>query len=214
MPAQLKLILSLFISFIILFLNPTFVSPAYAEKQVVLILGDSLAAGFGIDKEAAFPSLVQKELNQMQMDIRIINGGISGSTSASAVGRLKWYARIKPTILLLELGANDGLRGLNLKMMKSNLKSAIMFAKKKGMQVLIAGMKMPLNYGQDYTHSFENTFINLAKEQEVPIIPFLLEGVAGNPELNQADGIHPTKKGHIIVSKTVLKYLLPILKKR
>ncbi len=209
----MRLTISLFALFISFYLNPLVIKPVFAKNQVILILGDSLAAGFGVEKEEAFPTLMQKELNLLHMNIRIINGGISGSTSASAITRLKWYARIKPTILILELGANDGLRGLNLDKMKSNLESAIVFAKKKGMHVLIAGMKMPLNYGPEYTQKFADTYEVLAKEQEVPIIPFLLQGVAGNPDLNLADGIHPTLEGHKIVSKTVLKYLIPILNK-
>ena len=180
-------------------------------KPIVLMLGDSLAAGYGVEPEQSFPSLIQRELDAMGKKVKIINGGISGSTSASAVGRLKWYLRARPNILVLELGANDGLRGLNIAARKKNLAKTISIAKKRGMRVLLAGMKMPLNYGDAYTQQFERAYFELAKEYQIPMIPFLLDHVAGKAELNQSDGIHPTAEGHQIISKTVLKYLQPLL---
>ncbi|PCI30587.1 MAG: arylesterase [SAR324 cluster bacterium] len=184
-----------------------------ATKTTLLMLGDSLTAGYGVDKEQAFPFLLQKKFEMEGYQITVINGGISGSTSASALGRLKWYSRIQPNLLFLELGANDGLRGLSVESMKKNLGKAIQFAQAKGMRVILAGMKMPLNYGDTYTKQFETAFHELAEQYKIPIIPFLLEGVAGNPQLNLADGIHPTTEGHRIISQTIFKHLQPLVKK-
>jgi acyl-CoA thioesterase-1 len=185
---------------------------AGAEGPVILCLGDSLTEGFGVSPEQAFPSLVEKRLHQAgHPGARVINAGISGSTSASAASRLRWQLRAQPDVLVLALGANDGLRGLDLAATRRNLEGAIALAKQAGVRVVLAGMKLPPNYGPAYTREFENLFSELAAAQGAALIPFLLEGVAARPELNLADGIHPNARGYERVADNVLAVLLPLL---
>ena len=185
---------------------------AVQAETTIVFLGDSLTEGFGLDKNEAFPHLFAQALKERgYQNIKVINAGISGSTSASAVSRLKWYLRIKPTILILALGANDGLRGVNPQAMKKNLETTIQMAQEQQIQVVLAGMKVPPNYGIKYAEDFESVFPDLAQKYKIPLIPFLLEGVAAQPELNLPDGIHPNQKGHQIITKLMLEYLLPLL---
>lgn len=177
---------------------------ALAEKQLT-ILGDSVTEGYGIAKTDAYPSLLEKELKGW----KVVNSGISGSTSASAPGRMKWALKAKPSAVLLALGGNDGLRALSVKEMKKNLAEAIDLAQKAEVQVLLAGYEAPPNYGGSYTRSFREVFRELAKEKKVPLYPFILEGVAGESKLNLADGIHPNVEGH----KKIAGKILPFLKK-
>jgi len=188
-------------------------SNAALAETTILMLGDSLTAGHGVEKEQAFPALVEARLKRTKYpNIKVINAGFSGSTTASALSRLRWYLRIKPDILVLALGGNDGLRGLDLKATEKNLASTIELAKKEHMVVVLAGMKIPPNYGDKYTREFESLYPALAKRYNVALIPFLLERVGGEVDLNIADGIHPNPDGHKIVAETVLQHLLPILK--
>ncbi len=181
-------------------------------KTTIVFLGDSLTEGYGLEKTEAFPFLFQQALKAKgYKDIKVINAGISGSTSASAPSRLKWYLRIKPTILVLALGANDGLRGVNPQAMKKNLATTIQLALDRKIQVVLAGMKIPRNYGSQYTREFESVYPELAEEFKIPLIPFLLDGVATHPEMNLPDGIHPNSKGHQIIAKHILENLLPLL---
>ena len=185
---------------------------AHAERRIVF-LGDSLTEGYQLTKEDAYPYLIEQILHKEGLsDIKCINAGISGSTSASGPSRLKWYLKEKPEILVLALGANDGLRGLDLKETKKHLKEVITEAKKENIKILLAGMKMPPNYGVKFTKEFEKLFEDLAREEKVSFIPFLLESVAGKRELNLSDGIHPNPEGHKGLAQTVLKYLRPMLK--
>ena len=181
-----------------------------AEKPYnIVILGDSLSAGLGVEPEQAYPSLIQAHFEKNgQHHIKIINGSISGSTTAGALSRLQWFLRVKPDMLILALGANDGLRGLSTSRMEQNLSSCIELALEKKMTIILAGMKIPPNYGREYTRAFEQTFENLQKKYNLTLIPFLLKDVAGKPELNQADGIHPNADGHKIIARTVLETLL------
>ena len=186
----------------------------YAAEQVrILALGDSLTEGFGVDEPEAYPAVLEQLLLEQGYAVRMINGGVSGSTSASALSRLKWYARAKPDFLILALGANDGLRGLSVGRMKANLGATIGFAKQRGMVVLLAGMQMPKNYGAEYTVAFRNAFPELAEAHEVVLLPFLLEGVGGLPDKNLRDGIHPNPDGHQIIARTMLRHLEPLLEK-
>lgn len=183
----------------------------YAGTKI-LFLGDSLTAGYGIEKPLAFPALIDEKLKKSgYQDIKVINGGISGSTSASALSRLKWYLKIKPDIMLLALGANDGLRGLSVEQLKNNLTVCIQLAKENNIKVVLAGMMMPPNYGVEYTKSFFEVYSKVADAQRVQLIPFLLKDVAGIPALNIPDGIHPNEAGHKIVAQTVLPYILKFL---
>ena len=184
----------LIVSFFIFFSANTF------SQTIVVALGDSLTEGFGVKKEEAYPSILQKKLSQKGYDVKVINGGVSGSTSASSFSRLKWYIRHNPDIVILALGGNDGLRGLSLAHMKKNLNKTIELAKSKKILVLLAGMQIPLNYGKEYTNSFRGVFFELAKKHKIPFIPFLLKDVGGVTNLNQSDGIHPNPKGHQIIT--------------
>jgi len=182
---------------------------AFAAK--VVILGDSLTEGYGVARERAFPALVEKELRSRGKTVTIVNGGSSGATSASGPSRLQWFLKGKPDILMLALGANDALRGFDLAATEKNLASVIEAAQKAKVKVVLAGMKAPTNYGEDYRRKFEALFVTLSKRYSVPLLPFLLEGVGGNPALNIADGIHPNENGHEVVAKLVVKTLEPLL---
>ena len=182
-------------------------------KNIIFCLGDSLTAGYGIEKQQAYPALLQHLLVENNVDASVINAGINGSTTASGLGRLRWNlrGRDKANIVILALGANDGLRGLDLDVTKQNLLKTIHFAKQKGIKVLLAGLRIPSNYGDDYSRKFKQLFEDVAKQEQLPMIPFLLDGVATNSSLNLADGIHPNAKGHKVMVKTVFKYLEPLL---
>lgn len=181
-------------------------------KTTILVLGDSLAAGFGVEKEEAFPFLLEQRLKEEGFeDIRVVNGGFSGSTTAGALKRMKWYLKLKPDFLILELGANDGLRGHDIASIRRNLEKTIVYARERKMRVLLAGMKIPINYGKEYTLKFEQIFTSLAEQYSITLIPFLLDGVAGRKDLNLADGIHPNPEGHKIVAENVLAVIRPLL---
>ena len=176
--------------------------------QTLLFLGDSLTEGYGIKKEDAYPNLVKKIIKQkLGKDIKVINGGVSGSTSNDGLERLKWYIKRKPSVMLLALGANDGLRGLSTAQTKKNLIAIIKYAKSKKIKVLLAGMLMPPNYGQEYTQKFKSMYQEIQKEFQLKSMPFLLDGVAGRPQYNQKDGIHPNEAGHKILAQKVYQFL-------
>ena len=192
--------------FILLFFITTQVS-----AKTVLVMGDSLTEGYRLSREEAYPYLMEQELKKKHPDIKIINGGISGSTSASAPKRLEWYLRAKPDIIILALGANDGLRGLKVEETQKNLDLLISKAKGLGIKIILAGMRMPPNYGVEYTKKFDALFPELAKKHNLKFMPFILEDVAAKPKLNLPDGIHPNPDGHKVMAKNVLKYLEPEL---
>jgi acyl-CoA thioesterase-1 len=188
-------------------------SMATAEERPIhiLFLGDSITAGLGVELENAYPALIADMFNDMPEEkgirVRITNGSISGSTTAGALSRLKWFLRSKPDILILALGANDGLRGLSTQEMSQNLERTIVLANENGIRVILAGMQIPPNYGQAYSKAFREVFASLADRYDLSFIPFLLKEVAGNPLLNQADGIHPNRAGHKIIAETVFPYI-------
>ncbi len=184
---------------------------ALAETKI-LFIGDSITAGLGVEIEDSYPSLIDGMLKKKGYhSIRIINGSISGSTTASALSRLNWYKKIKPDILVLALGANDGLRGLPVSGMEENLDQTIRFALDSGMKVILAGMEVPPNYGPDYSLDFRTVYHTLAKRNDVILFPFLLQDVGGIPELNQADGIHPNREGHKVIADHAITYILELL---
>ena len=188
------------------------ISHSTLAKSKVLFLGDSLTEGYGISKESTYPVILQKVLNsKYQISIDILNGSVSGSTTASSLSRLKWFLKGKPNILVLALGSNDGLRGVDLSTSKENLKKTILLAKENSMKIILAGMYIPPNYGPKYTSEFKNMYKELESELKVVLIPFLLEGVATIKNLNLSDGIHPNEKGHEIMANTLLKYIRPLL---
>lgn len=187
------------------FVFSSLVSGAAPRKLVVL--GDSLTEGYGVAREAAFPALLEKKIKDAKKDWVVVNAGVSGSTTASGTGRMKWLLKSKPDLLLLALGANDGLRGLKVAESKKNLAEAIEFARDRKIKIVLGGLYMPPNYGKDYTTEFRAMYEDLAREHKVEFIPFLLDGVAGKPEYNLADGIHPNEKGHALIAETVFKAL-------
>jgi acyl-CoA thioesterase-1 len=183
------------------------------SPKVILFFGDSLTAGYGLSKEQAFPAIVQRKINDKGYNYKVLNAGLSGETSAGGLARINWILKEPIDIFVLELGANDGLRGLPLKQTKQNLQQIInkVKAKNPDVKIVIAGMMMPPNLGAEYTADFMQLFPELAKKNDAHLIPFLLEGVAGNEELNLNDGIHPNKTGHSIVAENVWKVLNPLL---
>ncbi|WP_417328148.1 arylesterase [Halarcobacter sp.] len=192
----------------ILFIITLQVLFANNSTKTILFLGDSLTEGLGVSKSEAYPSLVQ-ELAKINLNknIKAINGGVSGSTTSDALSRLKWYLKRKPDIVFIALGANDGLRGLNLTQSQQNLEEIISHAKKANAKVLLAGMLIPPNYGPTYSKEFANMYLKLKEKYKLRFMPFLLKDVAGVQGLNQADGIHPNAKGHEIMAKEVFKFL-------
>jgi acyl-CoA thioesterase-1 len=189
-------------------------SAAAPLPRVVLCLGDSITSGYGLDPEQSYPALLQKKIDLQGWNFRVVNAGQSGDTSAGGLGRLDWLLKNRVDVLVLELGANDGLRGLPVKTTQANLQAVIDRTKKKypHARVVLAGMKVPPNMGQDYGRQFEAVFRELAAKNNAPLIPFVLEGVGGVRELNLPDGIHPTAKGHEIVAKNIWKVLEPVLR--
>jgi acyl-CoA thioesterase I len=186
---------------------------ASTEPVTIVALGDSLTDGYGLSKEQAYPQLVQDRFHKDGMtNVKILNAGISGSTSAGAEGRLKWFLKSKPQILLLALGANDGLRGVPPESTRANLLKCIKLAKENNMRVILGGMMLPPNYGKDYTEKFKQMYADIAKSEKVELIPFLLDGVAGVQKLNQEDGIHPNADGHVKVAEIVYRHLKPMVK--
>lgn len=180
-------------------------------QTTVLFLGDSLTEGYGVAKEKSYPNLVEQALKQKGKPIKILNGSVNGSTTASGLSRLRWFLKANPNVLLLALGANDGLRGIKLESSEKNLRKIIAKAKERNMKIIIAGMLLPTNYGPEYRTKFEKMFAKLAKELDLTYIPFLLVGVGGEKKMNQEDGIHPNEKGHEKIAQTVLKFLEPLL---
>jgi acyl-CoA thioesterase-1 len=180
---------------------------SFAQTKKLLMLGDSLTEGLGVPRDAAYPALVEKKIKADGKNWQVINAGISGSTSASGPSRIKWQLKAKPDLVLLALGANDGLRGFKVKDMEKNLSQTIELVQKEKIPLILAGMMMPPNYGAEYRKDFEQAFKRVAAKYKVPMIPFILDGVAGLPNLNQTDGIHPNEKGHEIVADNVYKVL-------
>ncbi|HKL35923.1 MAG TPA: arylesterase, partial [Salegentibacter sp.] len=185
------------------------------EKDVILFFGNSLTAGMGLEPSEAFPALIQNRLDSLEYDYEVINAGLSGETTASGKNRINWVLNQDVDIFVLELGANDGLRGIPLEETRKNLQDIINTVKEKNpdTKIVLAGMQIPPNMGEEYTTEFRNIFPELAEKNNVELIPFLLEGVAGNPELNQQDGIHPTAEGYEIVADNVWSVLEDVVEK-
>ena len=189
-------------------------APATADKKSIVFLGDSITAGLGVQKNEAFPALVADKVRAAGLPFEVENAGLSGDTSAGGLRRIDWLLQRRIDLLVLELGANDGLRGLDLKSMKENLQAIIGKARAKNPQVkiVLAGMQVPPNLGPDYAAGFQRVYDELARENNATLIPFLLEGVGGHRELNQADLIHPSPAGHRIIAELVWRTLEPLLR--
>lgn len=181
------------------------------ERPKVVMLGDSLTAGLGLVETQSFPGLLQEKADAAGFDVEVVNAGASGDTSAGGLRRLDWALQGDVRVLVVALGANDALRGLSVGEMKQNLAQIIETGREKGAVVVLVGMEAPPNYGQEYAASFRQAYRDLARDYKVQFIPFLLDKVAGQPALNQADGIHPNAQGAAVVADTVWAVLEPIL---
>lgn len=187
------------------------VAAPQAEMTHILFIGDSLTAGYGVHKNEAFPAVVERRLKQKGYAVKITNGGISGSVTAEADKRLRWFLKTKPRILFLALGANDALKGTPPAVIKANLKKVIVMAQENDIQVVLGGVRIFTNFGAAYATEFEKVYSDLAREHKVVFIPFILEGVALDKSLNLADGKHPNAKGHERVAENVMRVLEPLL---
>lgn len=181
--------------------------PAEAMPRIV-ILGDSITAGMGISADLAYPTLLEEKLAAAQLPTEILNAGVSGDTTAGGLRRLDWLLSQPAQLLIVELGANDGMRGVPIADIDRNLRDIIVKSKEKSMDVMLMEIQLPPNYGAEYTDAFKALYPAIATELNVPLIPFLLEKVAGDPKLNQGDGIHPTKEGHVLIADTIYPDIL------
>ncbi len=184
-----------------------------SENKVILFFGNSLTAGMGLDPNEAFPALIQEKIDSLQLPYKVVNAGLSGETTASGKNRLGWVLNADIEVFVLELGANDGLRGISLEETRGNLQEIIDVVQQKNPNttIILAGMQIPPNMGQDYTSEFKDIFPDLATKNNVGLIPFLLKDVAGNPELNQPDGIHPTAEGQKIIANNIWPIIAEII---
>lgn len=200
--------------FVLGVITALFPEPVYSkEKAVVLAFGDSLTAGYGVKDEESYPSKLQEKISSAGFPHKVVNAGVSGDTTAGGVRRIRWLMKHEPEIVILALGANDGLRGLSIDEMRKNLEIMITICREHNAQILLAGMKALPNYGEDYMREFETVFPELAKKHDLIFLPFLLEGVAGEREYTQSDGLHPLASGYSIITDLVWQRLKPMLKK-
>jgi acyl-CoA thioesterase I len=188
--------------------------PASTERPSIVAFGDSLTAGLGVRQDESYPARLQRTLDAAGYAYRVVNAGVSGDTTAGGARRVSWVLKNKPAIVILELGGNDGLRGLSLQETKANLERIIQQFQQASVIVVLAGMKLPPNYGKDYTDGFESLYQALAKQYRLTLIPFFLDGVAGSSSLNQADGIHPTGEGYRIIVEKIFPTLEPLLDRK
>lgn len=184
---------------------------ALIERPRIVAFGDSLTAGLGVSAEESYPSQLQRRLDAEGYRYRVINAGVSGDTTAGGLRRVEWVLKARPSIVILELGANDGLRGLNLEQTRSNLEQIIQRLRAAGVKIVLVGMKLPPNYGAQYTSRFSTIYQELARTYRLAYMPFFLEGVAAQSSLNQADGIHPTGAGYRVIVDHLVPVLAPLL---
>ena len=191
--------------------RPAQPGPARDDRPAIVAFGDSLTAGFGADAGKSYPDFLQQELDRRGLRYRVVNAGISGETTTDALARLSTVSALKPVVVIVEFGGNDGLRGLPVSTTRSNLDQIVVGLKDSGAAVLLAGMTLPPNYGPEYIASFQRVYSDLAAKDKVALIPFLLEGVAGTSRM-QRDGLHPTADGNRLVAATVMRYLQALLR--
>jgi len=189
------------------------VPQARNELPIIVAFGNSLTAGSGVDPAQNYPSKLQERIDAARYRYRVVNAGVSGDTSAQGLNRVQAVVALRPAIVIVEFGANDGLRGLPVDATRQNLVAIITRLQSASAEVILAGMQMPPNYGPRYTETFRNIFSDLSMQYRTALIPFFLEGVGGHAELNQEDGIHPTAEGYDIVVENVWKVLQPLLRK-
>jgi acyl-CoA thioesterase-1 len=199
-------------SFLWIALSPGHAGDSPKESDLrILVLGDSLTAGYGLVTEDTFPAQLQKALLSAGYPVKVINAGVSGDTSAGGVSRLEWALADRPDIVILELGGNDALRGLSPEQTASNLEQIIVRLQQVGVDILLAGMLAPRNLGSEYYSKFDNLYPELAARHGILLYPFFLQGVAGDPQLNLADGLHPNARGVEVIVRSILPYLQPLL---
>jgi acyl-CoA thioesterase-1 len=189
---------------------------AQPEKKIegtIVAVGDSLTEGLGVEEEFAYPAVLEKKLQEQGYRYRVINAGISGETSSGTLSRIKWVLTLKPDIVILVIGANDGLRGIEPELVKSNVRKIIRVLKENNVLVALGGMQIVQNLGQDYTTAFADIYTTIARSEDVIFIPFFLDGVAADPGLNQADGIHPTAEGYRKIVDTIYPFITTAIKK-
>ena len=193
--------------------RPTNDSAVEVKKKMIVFFGNSLTAGYGLSPSQAFPAVIQKKIDSLGLPYQVINAGVSGETSSGGKTRIDWILKQPVDIFVLELGANDGLRGIPLSATRKNLQDIVdkVIAKNPNTKLLFAGMQIPPNMGQTYTTEFRNIYTELAEKNKMILVPFLLEGVGGEPKLNQEDGIHPTAEGHRIVAENLWRSLQKML---
>ncbi|MBL7994602.1 arylesterase [bacterium] len=191
-----------------------FLAAQETDAKTILFMGNSLTAGYGLEPLQAFTSLIQNKIKNEGMSFKVVNAGLSGETTSSGLRRIDWLLKQRVDVLVIELGGNDGLRGITLNLTKQNLQDIIDKARAQypNIRIILAGMEVPPNMGDTYAAEFRKMYPELSKKNNVSLIPFLLEGVGDRPELNQRDGIHPTAQGHVIIAETVWKFLKPVLK--
>ena len=188
-------------------------APAAASGRVIAVLGDSLTAGLGLAPDEAYPAQLEARLKREGYDYRVVNAGVSGDTSSGGLRRIDWVLRMRPDVVIVALGANDGLRGQPVPQLRDNLLAIVKKAREANARVLLAGMRVPPNYGADYTRDFAAVFSEVARRTNVPLVPFLLEGVAAEVRLNQGDGIHPNAEGQRLIAEHLWPHLRPLLVK-
>ena len=188
-------------------------APAHAVERVIVAFGDSLTAGLGVAPDDSYPAQLQAKLRAAGYEYRVVNAGASGDTTAGGLRRVDWALKSKPDIVIVALGANDAMRGQNLAAVRANLDAIVARFQKAGARVLVAGMEVPPNYGARYAADLRRLNADVARQRKAAFMPFLLDGVAGNPRLNQPDGIHPTAEGYRIVVEHLWPHLQPMLKR-
>jgi acyl-CoA thioesterase I len=195
--------------------SPPAAPAARADRApLVIFLGDSLTAGYGLSSDLAFPNLLAAEMEKDGTPIRIVNAGVSGDTTSGALDRLDWLLAQKPDVLVVGLGANDAFRGQPVARIAANLRTIVEKSQRAGARVLILGMRVPTNFGPDYTKAFAGLYADVARQTHAALVPFLLDGVGGRPELNLDDGIHPNAEGQKITAGTVRPFLERVVKGR
>jgi acyl-CoA thioesterase-1 len=182
-------------------------------EGTIVAVGDSLTAGLGVGEEDAYPARLEKKLRSTGHNWRVVNAGISGETSSGALSRVAWVLKLRPDIVILETGANDGLRGIDPAVTRKNIEETMRILKQNRVTVVLAGMRMVTNLGQEFTRAFAAIYPELARKHDLILVPFFLTGVAGEPSLNQADGIHPTPEGYRIVTETVYPFVLEAIER-
>ena len=200
--------------FLLLIASVCFIGLSHQHKDGrIVFFGDSITAGLGVQPEQAYPALIQQKIDSLGWHFKVVNAGLSGETSTGGLNRIDWVLQKPVQVFVLELGGNDGLRGIDLRLTEKNLQKIIERVKAKypEAKIILAGMQVPTNLGQKYTRQFKSMYPDLAKKNNVALIPFLLQNVGGIRSLNQQDGIHPNVKGHIIVAENVWKVLKPVL---